>query len=383
MTVAGGLRAVPGSAHDISNAFGGSRWQYVREVRVPSALPSVVTAMKISSLAAFVAAIVGEFFGASRGLGVYLVAQAAQLETASVWATALVITMVTVAGGASIALFGRALAHRYTSVAGGIITAVNRSPRSPGRVAASILGAVLTLVTLRIGYLRRFGICSFVGETPADVLHFLGDQGARSNRNAVLHALGTTISDSAVVMLVGWLGAALVSVAFVMLPSVARVVMPIAVGLRSIPIIGILPLLTLVFGRGLTGTTVVIGVIMSFPTLVLTLAGLANVGPDLLAVGHVYGTPSQALRKLRLHVAVPQLCASRRICAPSAILGPLLTEWLATGKGHGAIILTAATRSKYDQLWAAVLVTTVFAVAAYQAATILERSVTRRHSGTV
>ena len=61
-----------------------------------------------------------------------------------------------------------------------------------------------------------------------------------------------------------------------------------------------------------------------------------------------------------------------------AILGALLAEWLATGQGLGSIMLTAATRSKYDQLWAAVAITTILAVVAYITSDMIERAASHR-----
>lgn len=71
------------------------------------------------------------------------------------------------------------------------------------------------------------------------------------------------------------------------------------------------------------------------------------------------------LTKVRLPMAVPALFASLRIGCPGAVLGALLAEWLASGRGLGYLMLSSTTQSAYDQLWAATAVVTVAGVLAY------------------
>ena len=46
-----------------------------------------------------------------------------------------------------------------------------------------------------------------------------------------------------------------------------------------------------------------------------------------------------ALRKVQFPASLPALFASARIAAPLALVGALLAEWLATGKGLGYLML--------------------------------------------
>lgn len=62
---------------------------------------------------------------------------------------------------------------------------------------------------------------------------------------------------------------------------------------------------------------------------------------------------------------MPALFASLRIAAPLALIGALLAEWLATGDGLGYLMLHEMSQYKYEQLWAAVVLVTLYSVVLY------------------
>ncbi len=376
----GGLRAVPSSANDVARAFGGTSRAFFWKVRIRSALPGFFAGLAIGFPAAMIGSLVGEFLGAKRGLGVYMVAQVAELATARVWATAVVITSVTSVGFLLISVASRR-ATRWVPAVTVTITEPSRG-RWTGRVLAAVLTATLSLAILLVvwvGYLDLMHVSHFVGKRPSVVWHFLTSSATASGRRAVLGALGRTGVDAGTGLLVGWSAAALVACTFVLSATLEQVLMPVALALRTVPIIAVLPLLTLVFGRQLVGTVVIVSLIVFFPTLVLVLGGLRNVPSDLTAVSFAYDASRwKFLTKVRLPMALPALFASLRIGCPGAVLGALLAEWLASGRGLGYLMLSSTTQSAYDQLWAATAVVTIAAVLAYTVTDTAERFALRR-----
>jgi NitT/TauT family transport system permease protein len=65
--------------------MGASRGQEFRKLRIPFCLPYLFSALKISSSLAVVGAIVGEFVGATQGLGYLIIISSAHLETATLF----------------------------------------------------------------------------------------------------------------------------------------------------------------------------------------------------------------------------------------------------------------------------------------------------------
>jgi ABC-type nitrate/sulfonate/bicarbonate transport system permease component len=83
---------------------------------------------------------------------------------------------------------------------------------------------------------------------------------------------------------------------------------------------------------------------------------------------------------VQLPNALPALFASLRIAAPLALVGALLAEWLATGKGLGYLMLQSQTMSNYSQLWAATALVTAYSVVLYTAISAVEKLVLARFS---
>jgi putative hydroxymethylpyrimidine transport system permease protein len=103
-----GLSSVDPEAPKLMRTLYASRWQIFRRVSVPTALPYVFTGIKISIVFAPVAALFGEWVGASSGLGHQILQDNAQLETARLFAAVAILSAI------GLTLFGlTALAERY------------------------------------------------------------------------------------------------------------------------------------------------------------------------------------------------------------------------------------------------------------------------------
>jgi len=61
---------------NVVRSFGGREWQVMKVVVLPNALPYIVAGLRLAIGRAILGVVVGEFFGASRGLG-YMIASAA------------------------------------------------------------------------------------------------------------------------------------------------------------------------------------------------------------------------------------------------------------------------------------------------------------------
>jgi ABC-type nitrate/sulfonate/bicarbonate transport system permease component len=257
------------------------------------------------------------------------------------------------------------------------------------RSFAVLLVAFAAVIGIWWGFLKVLNVSSFVGKNPVDVVHYLfggavdsamvtGGQAA-TNRREIWGALGTTATDAVFGYIFGTVIAVVVAMSVVVSRVIERSLMPIAIALRSVPLVAMTPLIALVFGRGLVSVTVIAGIVTFFPTLVNVVVGLRAAPSLSVDVVLAYGGGSgQVLRKVALPAALPSLFASARIAAPAALLGAVLAEWLATGKGLGALMLNSTTTSRYDTLWAAVAVFTVVSIAVYGVISILETIVLTR-----
>jgi NitT/TauT family transport system permease protein/putative hydroxymethylpyrimidine transport system permease protein len=81
-----GLRDVDPDSHKLLRTFDATRWQSLRFLEAPSALPSAFTGAKIAAAVAVIGAVFGEWAGSDAGLGHLLLTANGQLETARAFA---------------------------------------------------------------------------------------------------------------------------------------------------------------------------------------------------------------------------------------------------------------------------------------------------------
>lgn len=80
-----GLKAADFEYRELFETMGASRAQEFLKLRIPYCLPYLFSALKISSSLAVIGAIVGEFVGATQGLGYLIIISSAHLETATLF----------------------------------------------------------------------------------------------------------------------------------------------------------------------------------------------------------------------------------------------------------------------------------------------------------
>jgi len=256
------------------------------------------------------------------------------------------------------------------------LAAVDRVGRTVG-VSALSLGVMCGIWQ---GAIDVFHLSSFVAKGPVAVYDYLmTGPGGAANRSELLSALGITVRDAALGYVGGTAVAVAVALAVVMRRDVAQTVMPVAIALRSVPLVALVPVLTLVLGQGLASVTVIAGIVTFFPTLVNVAQGLRSAPATAFDLFAAYGASDfEILRKARLPYALPAIFASARIAAPGALLGAILAEWLSTGQGLGDLMVTSSSTANYSMLWAGVVAITTVSILIYNAVSAIERPVVAR-----
>jgi sulfonate transport system permease protein len=370
-----GLRAAPASWFDIVRSYGRGRFSALLHVRAMASLPYFFAGLQIAAPAAFLGAMVGEFTGAEAGMGVLTIRAMRALDVEMTWAIATVATAVAMLAYLAIGRLARTILLEHPPV----ILATPDPGIARGRNATARHVLVVTVLALGIwwGGLALLDLSPFFAKRPGDVLDALAfAPDAAANRSALAAALGET----AVFLLPGYLaglaaGAGL-AVLFVLVPAAGSVAMPVAVALRSVPIVTTAPLVTLLLGRGAVGTITLVAIMVFFPTLVACLHGLRQAPGQILDVFDSYGAgPVRRLLQVRIPAMLPSFFAAARMGVPASILAVTVVEWLATGKGIGSLMAMSASLSDYDILWSAVVIVSVLSALAYAAVGHLERRV--------
>ena len=361
-----GFDLAPGSALDVVRSYGRGRTVAFRSVRIRASVPAMFAGLQIAAPAAFLGAVVGEFTGAHKGLGILTVRALGALQTDRIWVIAVMSTIVATGGYMVIGALGRYLCPWSPALDLGAVPTPRQEPGLLNRLTG-LLAPIFVVFVFWYAFLWVFQIKPFFAKTPVDVwAELFTNADAPETRSMVFGALWTTLWTTSLGYVAGLIGALVTAVVFILVPWLERALMPIAVALRSIPIIVTTPVIILFVGRGLLTTTAIVAVMSFFPTLVNCYAAMRRTPEGILDVLKSYDAqPVANVRNAYLPSAVPALLASARIAVPTSILGATVAEWLATGDGIGAVMVTAFTRNDYNVLWVSVAVLTIVAVIGY------------------
>ncbi len=101
---ADGLARTDAGLIDLARLYHARRWQVVTVLRVPNALPDLVTGIRLAAVYAPVGALIGEWVGSTSGLGYAMLFANARSETAVVFAALFLVVAMSVALRAAVDL---------------------------------------------------------------------------------------------------------------------------------------------------------------------------------------------------------------------------------------------------------------------------------------
>jgi len=104
-----GLRRTDPNLLDLAALAGATPWQRLRWVRLPSALPAFGSGLRVAAAVAPIGAVVGEWVGASRGLGYLMLHANARMQVDVMFAALFVLAAMAVALYAAVDRAARAL----------------------------------------------------------------------------------------------------------------------------------------------------------------------------------------------------------------------------------------------------------------------------------
>lgn len=93
---ADGLRRTDPGLLDLAALYRASRWQTVTLLRMPAALPSLVTGLRLAAVYAPVGALIGEWVGATSGLGYVMVFANSRAQTDVMFAALLLVILMSI-----------------------------------------------------------------------------------------------------------------------------------------------------------------------------------------------------------------------------------------------------------------------------------------------
>jgi NitT/TauT family transport system permease protein len=254
------------------------------------------------------------------------------------------------------------------------VTSPNLAMRGFGAVALQV-GKLIAFITIAIFVwtlvLSIFDIPPYLMPGPRLVMSEFLD-----HRGRIIDHFFFTLTSAFAGLAVSFLVAVTIAGLFSVSKIVAKATLPLLIGLRTVPIIAVAPLIILMFGRGM-GTSIVVVVISSFfPILVNSTKGFCSTRRSNLEMMHVAGaTTLQTFFKVRLPFAFPHIFTGLRAASAAGLLAAMLAEWLSGAPGLGLLILDSAALKKYGIMWAAVVIAMLMAFTAFSIVACAEKAV--------
>jgi ABC-type nitrate/sulfonate/bicarbonate transport system permease component len=161
--------------------------------------------------------------------------------------------------------------------------------------------------------------------------------------------------------------------------TIAGMVAPAALVVRSVPFIILIPIFSRLLGYNLTMVVLVVTLLSFFPSFVLVSSALSSLPAAAVDLGRVFGASRyRALVHVAMPAALPALFTSIRLSASRAVLGAMVAEFLTGIDGLGKLFLLARGDLESERAFAAAIVAALAAILLVSVAERLESSIQRR-----
>ena len=278
-----------------------------------------------------------------------------------------------------------------------LAASIRTNRRSPARGGLDLVGSLRRLIgaTARaLGWsVRRYwGVIAIVLGWHTYVTVFEVNRIVMPSPGSVFTELTTNpryyvepTTSTLTVALVGLVGGMAMGIAFASLSWFAQalngLMTPIAVILRSVPIVAMVPVLARVFGYEQRTILLITIAISFFPTFVFVSSGLRSTPAGSQDLFAVLGARRLTLfRRLALPSAVPNALVALRLSAADCILAALVAEFLMGTQGLGHVFQDTIGDLDMLTAWSAAIIATIFSVTLFLLTRRLERAGRRRWS---
>ncbi len=154
---------------------------------------------------------------------------------------------------------------------------------------------------------------------------------------------------------------------FVRSPLLERGLFPLAITLKTTPLVAIAPLLVIWLGTGWSSKIIAAALICFFPVLVNSVKGLKAADAEYFELFQTLkATKSQEFRKLRIPFCLPYLFSALKISSSLAIVGAIVGEFVGATQGLGYMIVVSSAHLDTDKLFSAIFAAAFAGIALFQ-----------------
>lgn len=268
------------------------------------------------------------------------------------------------------------LDRRTTSGLSARLETILPPPGGTRTLIMAVAGLTIVLIVWE-GICRLFGIPEYLVPAPSVVFATAIDDYQLLASNAVPTILAAFLG-----FLLGNTIAILVAVSFVYHRLVEEMFYPVAILIKTIPIVAIAPVLKIILGNGIEPKVVVAALICFFPTLVNAVQGFRAVNPQLLELMHVLSaSKTQVFKRIRIYAALPYAFSAFKISVTMCVLGAIVGEWIGANRGIGYLLLQSMFDFNSPRLFATILMASLIAIIGFAIVSLIEKRMIRWEPG--
>lgn len=159
-----------------------------------------------------------------------------------------------------------------------------------------------------------------------------------------------------------------------------RIISPLLVAIQTIPKVAMAPLFVVWLGHGLAPKIFVACLIAFFPIVIDTTVGLRSANPGSIELVRSMGANRwQTFRKVQFPGALPSIFGGLEVAITLAVVGAVVSEYIAANEGLGYLQLTASGILNTPLLFAAVIAMSILGLVLFRVVQVIERLVIPWH----
>ncbi|WP_337100500.1 ABC transporter permease [Paenibacillus sp. YIM B09110] len=166
------------------------------------------------------------------------------------------------------------------------------------------------------------------------------------------------------------------AVIFVHSKPIEKGVFPLAIALKTTPLVALAPLLVVWMGTGYSSKIVASMLICFFPILVNSVKGLKAIEHEAWELFSTYkGTKLEIFWKLRLPTSLPYVFSALKISTSLAIVGAIVGEFVGANKGLGYVVLVSSYHMDTPMMFSAIIASALCGLVLFWGISWLEKKV--------
>jgi NitT/TauT family transport system permease protein len=233
---------------------------------------------------------------------------------------------------------------------------VNRSPGINLDRLTSILYPLVTfavLLALWEGAVTAFEVPSYLFPRIVPVLNELYDGYVGG---AMLPHLVYTLQSTVYGYIIGCGSAILLGAALAESRTAEKFLFPFVVALQSTPKVAVAPLIIIWAGYGLASKVIMVAMICFFPLFVNTVTGIRQTDPAMINMMRAFSAPNWLIFfRVKLFAAAGHIFAGLQIAVVLALIGAVVSEFVASSEGLGFLIQSAMANFNTSTMFASII----------------------------